>query len=207
MNNFLERMMAAGLNKKLARLVIFALCIALLGGGISVFLFRTQIGEAYDFVQATEENEQNDVSDGRSRKECETFELNDLDQVIFTEPSPAAKVTVGITALFGLLAAIAFWILVALWLYQEAICSGMNGVIWLLAGLCCNVLAALAFLLIRSICRSKCPGCGQWQPVKAKFCTHCGKALYQVCPECESLCKVDDRYCSFCGKALHHTET
>ena len=95
-----------------------------------------------------------------------------------------------------------YWLAVAACLYQRATVSKMNGLLWLLLGLCGNVIAALAFVIIRSYIRQKCPECGSWQAAGRWYCTQCGAETGKSCPECGDLCGIDDKFCSRCGKSF-----
>lgn len=66
----------------------------------------------------------------------------------------------GATALLCGLLALAFWLLVAAWLYQAAVLSAMSGPLWGVLGLVGNVFAVVLFVIVRSFLRRKCPACG-----------------------------------------------
>lgn len=46
-----------------------------------------------------------------------------------------------------------------------------------------------------------CPFCGKSNDDGAKFCRHCGKALYAVCPKCGATVRCG-QYCDKCGAKL-----
>lgn len=210
MNKIREKIMQTNFTKALKRLIIAALCVAILGGGASAFLLRTQIGEAVTYIQQ-EENLRNETNnpgetgdwykaDGYYREQHDR-EHRDMENVI-TQPSTAAKATVGITGILCLVLGICFWVLVAAWLYQAAVRAGMHGFLWFLLGLGGNVGAAILFLLVRSLIRKKCEDCGSYQPVKAQFCAKCGAALSVQCPHCGSAGEKDDQFCHSCGRSF-----
>lgn len=207
MNKIREKVMQTNFTKALKQLIIVALCVAVLGGGASAFLLRTQIGEAVTYVQ--QEEKSGDEYDGQKEygnwhgdnRERYDKERPDLENVI-TRPSTAAKAAIGVTGMLCFLIGIVFWLLVAAWLYQAAVLAGMHGFLWLLLGLGGNVGAAVLFLLVRSLIREKCAACGSYQSVKAQYCTKCGAALSQKCPQCGAVCDKDDRFCHSCGKSF-----
>ena len=106
-----------------------------------------------------------------------------------------------ISSLLCELLAVTFWLLIAAWLYQAAVLSGMNGLLWALLGLGGNVFAVVMFLLIRSFARKKCSSCGRWQK-KGSFCRACGVKLKKTCPTCGTECEADDVFCASCGSSL-----
>ena len=113
-----------------------------------------------------------------------------------------ALVSVG----FGWLILIAaYWLLVAVWLYQAADRARMKRSLWFLAGMIGNGAAVAAFLLLRGFLRTMCPKCGTWQK-KAEFCTCCGAALMRECPNCHALASHADKFCASCGKELGENE-
>ncbi len=210
MNKIREKVMRTNFIKALKRLIIVALCVAVLGGGLSAFLLRTQIGEAVTYVQQEEKSgneydRQKEDGDwhqeNRENRERQDKEHPDLENAI-TKPSTAAKAAVGITGMLCFLIGVGFWLLVAAWLYQAAVLAGMHGFLWFLLGLGGNVGAAVLFLLVRSLIRKKCEACGSYQSVKAQYCTKCGAALSQKCPQCGAVCGKGDKFCHSCGKSF-----
>ncbi len=47
-----------------------------------------------------------------------------------------------------------------------------------------------------------CPGCKTTNAAGRKFCTQCGKALWDTCPQCSAMVTATDRYCGTCGADL-----
>lgn len=189
-----EKVMRADFAKSLKRLIIFAICVMLLGGGASVALLVPQIGQAATAIRQREQDGEEYRGDG---------EHDFLDNMTITPPVAGALITLGVTALCGSLSLFLFWILVAAWLYQAAVRSGMNGLVWLTVGLACNVFGAIVFVLVRSFVRIKCPSCGAFQPIKTQYCSKCGASMYEKCADCGEGCAVGDTFCRACGKPLH----
>lgn len=209
MNKIREKVMQTNFTKALKHLVIVALCVAVMGGGVSAFLLRTQIGEAVTYVQQEEkganeydrrEEYGNRHGENRENKRYDK-EHPDMENVI-TRPSTAAKAAAGTTGMLCFLIGIGFWLLVAAWLYQATVLAGMHGLLWLLLGLGGNVGAVVLFLLVRSLTRKKCEACGSCQLVKAQYCTKCGAALSHKCPQCGAVGGKGDRFCHSCGKSF-----
>lgn len=99
-----------------------------------------------------------------------------------------------------------YWLLVALWLHQLALRSGMNGTLWLLLGLVGNLAAVAAFFVSRSLLRVECDACGSWSPKEAAYCRSCGSVLGNSCPACGQPMNRGDYFCSHCGTVTNRAE-
>lgn len=228
MSKIHEKIMRANFAKWLKRLVIAAVCVALLGGGLSAVMLAPQIREAvsysYEREQAGEyrsegwdngedfgehggREEERGHSERHPKREKDRDEEHDFfEKGIITKPSMAALITAGVTGLLMSALLVLFWLLVAAWLYQAAVLSGMSGPFWLIAGMAGNVFAAVLFLLIRSFIRVRCPSCGSFQRVETQHCTRCGAAFYEKCGSCGTRCAAADKFCHACGKELREKE-
>lgn len=233
MSKIHEKIMQTDFAKNLKKLVIIMVCTALVGGGLSAVMLRPQIREAADSARRWEqdgekryssedgdsdrqdddgdrrddEEHRNGDSDRRDgREEHVRGEDDFFDHMAITKPSAGTLITVGITGLLMSVFMILFWLFVAAWLYQAAVLSDMDGLLWLIAGLIGNVFAAVIFLIFRNFTRIKCPSCGHFQQVKTQFCAKCGSALHKICVNCGASCGADDEFCHTCGKKLHEKE-
>lgn len=210
MEKLREKMMAVNFGKLLKRWIIAALCVALLGGGVSTALLAPQIRETISAVQTVHQQkdqwEHDFPGDGHDRKEehRDRFEVEDVLRTSVTRPSAAAVIFLGVTALLCGLLALAFWLLVAAWLYQAAVLSSMSGPLWAVLGLCGNVFAAALFTIVRSFLRKKCSACGSWQDRQRTYCAACGSAMNRKCPDCGADCPTDSQFCSACGVKLEN---
>ena len=208
MKNLREKMIAASFGKLLKRWIIAALCVFLLGGGVSAALLIPQLREAITAVQTIRQQkdqwERDFPGDGYDHEEehRDRFEAEDVFRASVTRPSAAAVISMGVTALLCGLLALSFWLLVAAWLYQAAVLSGMSGPLWGVLGLCGNVFAAALFAIVRSFLRKKCPACGSWQDRSGAYCTVCGGAMSRKCPDCGADCPVNSQFCAACGMKL-----
>lgn len=186
--------------------LIAALAVFFISGVAAGISLRAQIGEAMSHVRTIEENGKLSAVHGEY---CENAHDSYHDEegefgegLVISEPSGAGEIMLGIFGGCCLLIFAVYWLAVALWLYQAAVFSGMNGLLWLLAGLCANLAAVLLFLLVRSFIRKKCPACGHFQSAQNHHCVECGTTLYQACGTCGYECKFGDRYCPNCGEEL-----
>ena len=200
MNKIKQKIMQTNFTKAFKRLLIAALCVAILGGGASVFLLRTQIGEIVSYARQEEmredEKDSQTESGGLHGEEKDGKEQHDK-EAYDKEPHGNEH-----GDLLCLLAGVAFWLLIAAWLYQSAVLSKMHGLIWFFLGLCGNLAAVVAFLLIRSLIRKKCDACGSYQTMKAQYCVQCGAVLTVKCPECGANNEKGNHYCHNCGSSL-----
>lgn len=217
-----DKIMSANLGKRLKRIILAALCVAVLGGGISAGLLWPQINEIVSTGQELRleesklEQEDRDGSnekqdEERLHKEHDEKNQREYDKdheewkrlrASISRPSPAAFAAVGITILLLGLSGIAFWLEMTAWLYQKAVLAGMNGSLWALLGIAGNVFALVLFLVIREYIREKCPACGYWQEKGGLCCGRCGEKMHTVCPSCGAKNDIADRFCSFCGKKM-----
>ena len=232
MSKIHEKIMRTDFAKSLKKLFILALCVMLLGGGLSAAMLRTQIGDVVSNInqwrqlkenrKQNNENENQDYEgkewkgenyDGNRKHNKDYARWNEredrrgeddfFDSMVLTKPTTAAVVTVGITIFFGYLFLFLFWLLIAAWMYQAAMRSGMSGLIWLAAGIIGNVYAAAVFLLVRSFIRTKCPSCGAFIPKKTQYCPKCGVAMNKRCENCGESSKYGNQFCHACGKQLY----
>lgn len=209
MNKLGAKIMNARFGKLLKLWIAAALCVALLGGGISAVLLRPQISEAATAVQTLFErrdkweqelHDTHEEDDRLERRHENRFEIEEFP--IISRPSNAALFSVGITGLLTGLLGIAFWLGMAAWLYQAAVRSGMKGLLWGLLGLLGSIFTAVVFLIVRSFIREKCPACGRWQEKDNLFCHNCGEKMQNVCPSCGARSGIGAAYCPSCGERM-----
>ena len=94
-----------------------------------------------------------------------------------------------------------YWIIVALWVYQNAEKSKMNAALWGIITLITNLAGVLVYAIFKQS-NVTCDGCGALQSKAHMFCTKCGKKLGESCSECGALIRKNDEYCSKCGKKV-----
>jgi len=102
-----------------------------------------------------------------------------------------------------------FWLLVSVWVYNDAERSGMSGLLWALLVFFGNIVGLLIYLIVRSSSASvapltakTCPSChGVIQP-DFNVCPHCGANLQSTCPSCKSKVQSTWNVCPYCGESL-----
>lgn len=205
-NKWIEKIMNANFKQLLKRWVIAALCVVLLGGGLSLVLLRPQISEAItagrEIHQQIEERHDTNDYEADGKHHGDWHDRIDFPERKISEPSTAAKVSVGITGALCVLFAVAFWLLIAAWLYQSAVLAGMNGLLWGVLGLCGNLFTMVLFWIIRAFTRQKCSSCGRWMDKGLSFCRNCGTKMQAVCPSCGAENPCGSHFCSSCGQKM-----
>lgn len=110
-----------------------------------------------------------------------------------------------------LLAIILFWLLISVWVYNDAERLGMSGLLWALLVFFGNIIALIIYLIVRSststgqpivAARKSCPNCQS--PIQADFvvCPKCGTSLKSTCPNCQKNVQKDWKHCPYCGESL-----
>jgi len=54
--------------------------------------------------------------------------------------------------------------------------------------------------------RTACQACGQVNPAARRFCSACGKSLWNVCPDCGAEGLASDAFCGTCGASLRELQ-
>lgn len=113
-------------------------------------------------------------------------------------PVPYGILALKIAASVCMLLFMIYWILVALWVYQNAAKSKLSAPIWGIITLFTN-LAGVLWYLIYKHASGVCAYCGAVQSRGNLYCTFCGKKIGSTCRECGHGLKPTDYYCPKCG--------
>lgn len=192
MNKMQSKILNMDFQKAAKRFVLLSLIIVVLGGILTGFMFRTQIGEVIAYHQTYENSRENGMQkdieenaryDGENRedrgREHDYEESNFLESGLFTKPTVGAHIVFFTYAALCALIALVYWLLVMAWLYQAASKAAMNRTLWTILGLFFNLAAVIAFLIVRSL-QTICPSCCAYQKAGA-FCRACGVPLQIKC--------------------------
>ena len=117
------------------------------------------------------------------------------------QPVPRGEFYLKAAAALAVLSFMVYWVLLALWVYAQALKARMDAAVWGIATLFTNLAGWLVFLLYRQS-RQTCYRCGAVQNKDNAYCTCCGAKLGKICPRCHMPGSEDDRYCKHCGSAL-----
>ncbi|MDD3231420.1 MAG: zinc ribbon domain-containing protein [Oscillospiraceae bacterium] len=216
MKGFLEKVETTDFRKPFKRLIVIALIVVIACGALTGFLFRTQLAELHALEKMEEQtawqtdgqSPMTDYGNGEhngDREHVDGHEIDVFDSGLVTRPSTGAIITAITSIVLCSLCALAYWLMVAAWLYKASAKAGMNRALWPILGLAFNVLAVFAFLIVRGG-MTHCTSCGTWQR-EGKFCVSCGAMLERACPQCGKICKVTDVFCSDCGTTLQNDKS
>lgn len=112
-----------------------------------------------------------------------------------------ADVSLKIVACVMALLAGLYWIICALWVYQNARKSKLNSLLWGCITLVTNVAGILVYVIYKQS-NITCESCGALQSRLHMYCTKCGNKLGKSCSECGAIIRKNDEYCSKCGKKV-----
>lgn len=107
---------------------------------------------------------------------------------------------IGITCAVASLFFVVYWILLALYVYEQARKSNLNPTLWGLITLCTNLIGLLVFLIYKQNVKT-CQYCGY--PQNSVYCVNCGKKIKKTCPKCGAGINPSDVYCNKCGEPLN----
>lgn len=118
--------------------------------------------------------------------------------------SPAASMGAGISSVKAAAATAVFvfmvyWLLAAMWIYQNALRAGLAAPLWGIAVLLTNAVGIVIYELYKHS-NAICPYCGSVQEHGGMFCVRCGKRLAEVCVNCGGKVGKNDKFCRRCGR-------
>ena len=114
---------------------------------------------------------------------------------------PGGAVTVRAIETVGMLLFMAYWVLLALWAYQNALKAKLSAPLWGIVVLLTNLAGVLVLVLYKRA-NASCPTCGASQSRDHLYCTSCGTKLGDTCPSCGAQIGKNDDYCPNCGKSM-----
>ncbi|MBN1481095.1 zinc ribbon domain-containing protein [candidate division KSB1 bacterium] len=104
------------------------------------------------------------------------------------------------------------WLLISIWVYNDAERNGMSGILWALLVFFGNLIALIIYLIVRSSATTTTPGvvpnaktCPQCNsPIQSDFvvCPNCGTNLRNTCPKCQKNVQKGWKVCPYCGESL-----
>lgn len=117
-------------------------------------------------------------------------------------PVANGKLYVKAVAALAMLFFMLYWVLLALWVYSNALRLKLNAVMWGFIALFTNLAGLLVFLIYRQN-HQTCYKCGTLQSKANGYCTFCGTRLGMICENCNAAVNGKDRYCKNCGSELN----
>ena len=96
----------------------------------------------------------------------------------------------GAAALAMLLVCVYYWVLVALWMYQNAARRKLSPLYWGLIGLFTSLIGLIVYKIYKRSA-ALCPACGAAQSAAHLYCANCGGKV-----------GAKDSFCHHCGNKL-----
>ena len=118
---------------------------------------------------------------------------------------PYGMLSLKISACIAMLLFMLYWIIVALWVYQNAFKSRLYAPVWGIITLFTNIGGVLIYIIYKNI-NGVCAFCGTVQSKTNLFCVHCGKKIGISCTECGHTIRTCDNYCPKCGHKVNREE-
>lgn len=94
-----------------------------------------------------------------------------------------------------------YWVLLALYIYQNAKKSKLNPALWGIIVLCTNLAGVFIYLIYKQNNKS-CFKCGAVQNKNNIYCVYCGTKISNTCDKCNKGVNEEDRFCKYCGNKL-----
>ncbi len=117
------------------------------------------------------------------------------------QPVVNGKFYLKVVAAFAVLFFMLYWVLLALWVYAQALRSKLNAAMWGIITLFTNLAGLFVFLIYRQG-HQTCYKCGALQNKSNVYCTFCGTRINKSCKACGGLVGNRDSFCKTCGDKL-----
>ena len=94
-----------------------------------------------------------------------------------------------------------YWIIVASAVYQNALKSKVNYILWTAVVFVTNMFGVILYLIYKYN-RVTCKVCGKSNSKDSLYCTCCGEKIGKSCSKCSNIVGKKDLFCKSCGKKL-----
>ena len=111
------------------------------------------------------------------------------------------KVTLAIMMFFFML----YWVLLAIYIYQNALKSKLNPYLWGGITLITNIAGVIIYIIYKQN-QKTCFKCGASQDKNNIYCIYCGTKLNETCNVCGTVINTNDKYCAKCGHQQKNEE-
>lgn len=118
------------------------------------------------------------------------------------QPVANGEFSVKAVAALVMLLFMIYWVLLALWVYANALKSRLNAPMWGIVTLLTNLAGLFIYLIYRQN-RQTCFKCGTVQNRANLYCTSCGTRLGEICKNCHTPVDGGDNYCKNCGSEIN----
>lgn len=125
---------------------------------------------------------------------------SDIKGYVISDPTPVPYgiLSLKIAASVLMLLFMLYWIIVALWVYQNAARSRLSAPVWGIITLFTNIAGVIVYIAFKHI-NSICSFCGAVQARGNTFCTVCGRKIGTTCEQCGHNLRPSDKFCPECG--------
>lgn len=122
---------------------------------------------------------------------------------IISSPTAVAggALTLKLIAVVGILFFMVYWVLLALWAYQNALKAKLYPLFWGIIVLLTNIAGVIVYQIYKHA-NATCPVCGASQSKLHLFCTSCGAKLGETCKVCGAHLEKKDVFCPGCGRKV-----
>lgn len=130
---------------------------------------------------------------------------NNGDKVYFisdVHPVPNGELYIDIAGNVFLAFVILYWILLAIWVYQNARKSKIDAVLWGAIALVTNLVGLFVYLIYKQSNKT-CYKCNTLQSKNNIFCKYCGTKIANACQSCSKIINEEDNFCSSCGNKIN----
>jgi RNA polymerase subunit RPABC4/transcription elongation factor Spt4 len=97
----------------------------------------------------------------------------------------------------------AYWLLVALWVFADALANRKRALLWGAFALLTNLIGLLVYLLVKSITPHACPRCHRTMEEYFSICPYCGPVQNHPCIQCGTPVQSDWSFCPICQEPAH----
>lgn len=94
---------------------------------------------------------------------------------------------------------LSFWVLLAVWVYEDSKKRGLQQIFWGLITLLTGIIGLIIYLFTRHRLHF-CGECKVKVDKQASFCQECGSILKTKCSDCGSMMNLEWNHCTNCGK-------
>ncbi|MDD4431661.1 MAG: zinc ribbon domain-containing protein [Bacteroidales bacterium] len=122
---------------------------------------------------------------------------------IISDPTTVTggALTLKIVTSAAMLLFMVYWVLLALWAFQNASKSKLYPLFWGIIVLLTNIAGVIVYLLYKRG-NATCTECGASQSKSHIYCSSCGAKLGETCENCGAYISKRDVYCPNCGKKI-----
>ena len=142
-----EMIMKRNFKKTFKILIVMAVLLAVLSAAVVPMSLSQQIRDWKQLEQSAEMGNSQSAQAGHHGERHADEEH--LWKTQITPLSAANYAVLGGTLILWIALAVSFWLSVAAWLNKSAVLEGMNKSLWAILGLFLNLVAVLAFLIVR----------------------------------------------------------